>query len=236
MAVLSNLEIISKIVDKEITIEPFVYEHLQPASIDLTLDNVIKVFKKNKYTEKEIFDAYSEDIKNNFEELSINEHILKPNDFIIGQIQQKISLSKKYMGNIQNRNSIIRLGINVGLSSYINPGYSGKLPIVIKNIGNINIKLSPGMRICQLVIFDVFPEPSFDYSNKSDAKYQNEEGYLLSKLYEDVEFQDFNKKYKKSLSNYEKLLEDFLNNRIKEKSKELLNNLTEEQKSCLGLR
>ena len=44
MAILSDVKILEKIYDKEIVIEPFVYSHLQPASIDLTLDTYISLF------------------------------------------------------------------------------------------------------------------------------------------------------------------------------------------------
>ena len=46
MGILSDKRIIEKIYDENISIEPFMYDHVQPASIDLTLGSVIKSPKK----------------------------------------------------------------------------------------------------------------------------------------------------------------------------------------------
>ena len=232
MSVLSDVRLLERIYDKELKIEPFVFDHVQPSSIDLTLDNRIRTPKSG--IEISAFDA---DIKECFEEKILDEYVLKPGDFIVGQVKETIGLSKKMTGLIQNRNSLIRLGINVGLSSYINPGYYGQLPIVIHNLGNFSVDLVPGMRICQLIIFDVTPDPERDYSQRKDAKYLGESDVGLSKLYMDVEvgeyLQEYNKKSTKEIDKKE--LIDFLERRIKEKSTNILEGLTDEEKQKIGL-
>ena len=190
MAVLSDLRLLEKIYDKELKIEPFVFENLQPASIDLTLDSKIKIPKNEGEKLDPIF-LKGEGYEAHFQTEDLEDFPLLPGHFVIGEIKETITLPRTVNGHIQNRNSIIRLGVNVGLSSYINPGYSGKLPIVIHNLGNFKINLVPGMRICQLVLHDVHPEPYVDYSEKKDAKYHCEKGDLLSKLHLDTEFQEF---------------------------------------------
>lgn len=232
MSVLSDVRLLEKIYDRDLKIEPFVFDNIQPSSIDLTLDNRIRTPKKG--IEINAFDA---NIENCFEEGILDEYILKPGDFIIGQIKETIGLSKKMTGLIQNRNSLIRLGINVGLSSYINPGYFGQLPIVIHNLGSFSVDLVPGMRICQLVVYDVEPDPERDYSQRKDAKYLGESDVGLSKLYMDVEVEEYLKNYNKSSTKEidKKELIDFLEGRIKEKAANILESLTEEEKKKIGL-
>jgi dCTP deaminase len=232
MSVLSDVRLLEKIYDRELKLEPFVFDNIQPSSIDLTLDNRIRTPKSD--IEINAFDA---DIKECFEEKILDEYVLKPGDFIIGQVKETIGLSKRMTGLIQNRNSLIRLGINVGLSSYINPGYYGQLPIVIHNLGSFSVDLVPGMRICQLIVYDVEPDPERDYSQRKDAKYLGESGVGLSKLYMDVEVDEYLKKYnKKSTKEIDKKeLMDFLERRIKEKATNILEGLTGEEKKKLGL-
>ena len=43
MGVLSDARIIEKIYDESIIISPFIYDHVQPASVDLTLGKKIKI-------------------------------------------------------------------------------------------------------------------------------------------------------------------------------------------------
>ena len=79
------------------------------------------------------------------------------------------------------------MGLDVAAADYINPGYEGQLPIIIKNQGNQKIKLFPGMRICQIVLHKVEPTPNRDYSQRKDVKYMGESNSLISKLHLDEE-------------------------------------------------
>lgn len=232
MSVLSDVRLLEKIYDRDLKIEPFVIDNIQPSSIDLTLDNRIRIPKRGIK-----INAFDADIKDCFEERILDEYVLKPGDFIIGQIKETIGLSKRMTGLIQNRNSLIRLGINVGLSSYINPGYFGQLPIVIHNLGSFSVDLVPGMRICQLVVYDVEPDPERDYSQRKDAKYLGESDVGLSKLYMDVEVSEYLREYNKRSTKEidKKELMDFLERRINEKATNILEGLTEEEKKKIGL-
>ncbi|MDD2587179.1 MAG: dCTP deaminase [Syntrophomonadaceae bacterium] len=231
MSILSDAKIIEKIYDHELIIEPFVLENIQPSSVDLTLSRKIKIPKKYDG----VIDVYKEkNIEQYFEEKEINDYVLEPDTFIIGQINETIGFSKNLQGNIQNRNSVIRAGIDVGLSTFINPGYTGKLPIVIKNIGRLNIQLVAGMRICQLVINEVKPEARQGYHQKGDAKYHLEEDIQLSKIYLDKEFTEFLSTKGKEKFNIDEL-STYLLDRLEKKSIDIRRELTDEQKREVGL-
>jgi dCTP deaminase len=232
MSVLSDVRLLEKIYDKELKIEPFIYERIQPSSIDLTLDNKIKVPKDGIE-----INAFDRDIENYFEDRTLDEYNLAPGDFVVGQIKEKIGLSKRLVGHIDNRNSLIRLGINVGLSSYINPGYYGQLPIAIHNLGKFNIDLTPGMRICQLVVSDVHPASETDYSKRKDAKYLGESEVGLSKLYMDSEVAEYlasyNRESHKGINKKEFI--EFLEERAKRKSSDIIRELSDGERKMLGL-
>ena len=233
MAVLSDVRILENIYDKEFVIEPFVYKNIQPSSIDLTLDARIKIPKTNFHDPINPFDK---NMENHFEEKELNNFYLEPGAFIIAQIKEKIKMSSKLTGSIQNRNSLIRLGINVGLSSYINPGYEGKLPIVIHNIGKFKVDLTPGMRICQLILNDVVPNPERDYSQRHDAKYHGEEEISLPKLYLDYEFVEYIQKNKLQSDKINKdKLSQFLIHKIEEEGKNILNSIKNKYGKRIGL-
>ncbi|MCF6157862.1 MAG: dCTP deaminase [wastewater metagenome] len=235
MSILSEVRLLEKLYDKEISIDPFVFDHIQPSSVDLTLNSKIKVPKKGYSEILNIFDEVSEDI---FEEVSLDRYTLEPGAFVLAQIKETIGISKRYMGQIHNRNSLIRLGINVGLSTYINPGYCGKLPIVINNIGNFEIQLVPGMRICQLVVYDVEPESQRGYNERKDAKYFGELDISLSKLHLDSEFIDYltlyNKEHRNKINTKDLML--FFEKRLKQKSIKILDTLSPEERRSVGLK
>lgn len=232
MSILSDAKILEQIYDKKLEIKPFLYKNVQPSSIDLTLDSKIMVQQK-----KETINVFDKKAESSFKECTLDTYELKPSEFILAQIKETLSLPNKLMGNIQNRNSLARLGINVGLSSYINPGYRGKLTIAIQNIGISSVELVPGMRICQLILSEVKPASNIDYSKRKDAKYHNEKNVTLSKLYEDLEFEEYRKSYKKS--HEEKIdkskLIKFFEKRIKANQINIEKDLSPEHKQKLGL-
>lgn len=234
MSVLSDIRILEKIYDKELEINPFVSDHIQPSSIDLTLDSNIRIPKRDLNKSINVFE---DDLEKYYNNQNIDKYVLEPGEMILAEIKETIYLSNNMTGRIENRNSIIRLGINVSLSGYINPGYRGKLPIVIHNIGTFSVELASGMRICQLVISDVAPAAHMDYSQKEDAKYFNEKGIELSKLYLDKEFNEYIKKFnvddgkeinREHLSNY-------FHKRLQSKSTKITDILTDDEKRKVGL-
>ena len=231
MSILSDSKILAKIYSKEFNITPCQLDNIQASSIDLTLGESIEV-PKNSLTISPPYPSRDE-IRNFYDkEVISQDYILAPGKFILGQIQETIELSDKLVGNIQNRNSLIRLGINVGLSSYINPGYKGKLPVTIHNIGTFDFKLTPGMRICQLVLTET-SGVVLDYSRREDAKYHAETEITLSKLSEDKEFTEYVQRYGKNTDTGQ--LKKFLQERVTEKTQNFFAQLTSEQRKGLGL-
>lgn len=228
MGILSDARILEKIYDKEIQVDPFIPDHIQPASIDLTLSNKVKKLK-NKKNEQVIhtFDKQNE----NYETIQINDYELKPGELILGSIRETITLPSNVCGRIENRSSLARCGINVSIGSYINPGYSGILTIMIKNENNVPVQIHKGIRICQLVFSDVEPASSVDYSKKKDAKYQKELGSEVSKAYQDKEIQEFLKK-----ANLDTGLGEFLEKRLEKSALSIDEILTDRQKEKLGLK
>lgn len=226
MGVLSDARIIEKIYDESVKIDPFIYDNVQPSSIDLTLGNRIQKPKENITTAVNLYDEQA-DV---YCEQKIKEYDLEPGAFIIASVRENIKLPSNISGFIKNRSSLARNGLDVSTSSYVNPGYSGKLTITIKNINTIPITIYSGMRICQLVLIDVEPSAMNDYSVKVDAKYQNEQGGELGRLYLDKEFQEYKKREDKiSIS-------DFFEERLKKNETLIKDILTKNQKKQLGLK
>ena len=128
MSVLSDVRILEKIYDQELEINPIVLDHIQPSSIDLTLDSNIRIPKDNL---DEFINIFDRNIEQYYRDENIDKYILKPGETILAEIRETIHLSNNMTGSIKNRNSIIRLGIDVSLSEYINPGYRGDRKSVV---------------------------------------------------------------------------------------------------------
>lgn len=228
MGVLSDASILEKIYSKQIVIDPFLVDSLQPSSLDLTLGADFSIPRDGITVQ---LPYTSEQIETWFKPVTVDEeHTLAPGQFVLAQVREKIALPTNLTGHIQNRNSLIRLGLNVGLSSYINPGYSGRLPIAIHNLGTFTVKLVPGIRICQLVLTET-TTATRGYGHRTDAKYQNEDAITLSKLPEDQEIAEYVARHGQTPG----ALASYLNQRIAERAQQTLEDLTPEQRKSLGI-
>jgi len=229
MSILSDQDILRLVYEKELIIEPFILENVQPSSVDLVLDSYIKRPKTKEkfsiYDGTEVRGAQYEDIRD------FKRYALKPGELVLGQISERILIPNGYAAQIHNRNSLARLGLDVSTASYINPGYQGHLPIVIKNQGQNPVELIPYTRICQIVISKTSTHSLRDYSTRADAKYFNEKDSLISLIHEDEEIKNFLSKRGPNTNG----LAEFLKNKIEQNSENVLNELTEEQLRYMGL-
>ncbi|MDR1685536.1 MAG: dCTP deaminase [Desulfovibrio sp.] len=228
MSILSDGALIDLILSGELVVKPFVIDHVQPSSIDLCLDTYFKIPSQSSdriNLEEDNSHFYKEEIIE-------DTYVLKAGNYVLGQLYEYIKIPDDCNGHIYNRSSLARVGLDVASGTYINPGYAGKLTIILKNIGTHDINLTPKRRICQLEINKVNPKPLRTYQQRKEAKYFDEKDSLVSLIHEDSEILDFKKK-RGNIGRTELL--NFLDNRITEKSEEIVNSLPETLKQKLRL-
>ena len=130
---------------------------LQPASIDLILDSMIKVQKSD--TAGITLDPIELDvnsyIRDYTDEVDIpsNGYTLKPRAFIIGKTVETVGLSNRLSGRVEGRSRLARLGVGVHITApKIDPGFYNQITLEIFHLGNTSVKLSSNMTICTLLI------------------------------------------------------------------------------------
>jgi dCTP deaminase len=140
---------ILKLIEKEkIKIEPFDESAIGPASIDLTLDNKLRVFNsKNKIIEEDV------DYEKITKVIDISKgYVLKPGELVLGITKEKITLPENICGWLNSRSRYARIGLMSHITApFIMPGVSNRQVLEIFNAGPNKIKLIPGTKICQLV-------------------------------------------------------------------------------------
>lgn len=185
--VLSDKDIKAAIAEGTIKINPLSMDNIQGASIDLGLGDEVYTIKKDCPVKP------FEDLSKYYEKHSLRDKpfILEPGVFALASTKEYVSLPNDLIGYVETRSSFARMGLTVSLSSYVNPGYEGNLPLAIKNFGNLKIQLVAGMRICQLVLHKASSPVEKSYSTQVDAKYYQETGVTSAKLYLDKEIKEF---------------------------------------------
>ena len=114
---------------------------------------------------------YMEVIRSSREDRSI---IIKPDEFVLAVTLEKIHLPEESQiaARIEGRSTFARIGLSIHVTApTIHLGFRGHLVLEIKNHGGLDIRLTPGMAICQL-IFERVEQPA---SRGIDTSYQEQE-------------------------------------------------------------
>lgn len=156
---LSDTEIHEAVLSGHLIVDPFVFENIQPASIDLRLHSELLVPPS----------APVRGLILNPEELNVSDHllrysdrvdisgirgwILEPGQLVIGQTLEFIDLPNDLAGRVEGRSRLARLGIGVHITApKIDPGFRNQITLEIFNSGPWTVELSGGMTICALLI------------------------------------------------------------------------------------
>lgn len=170
-------------------VNPFDGGALNASAVDLRLGS-----KAYKYSLSSPY-IIGDDVLENAQEFSdFAEYTLTKGETAFIGIKEHISMPSSMSGLIVPRSSVTRLGISIS-TIYVQPGYSGILPLTITNNSGVDVILHPGIRIAQLILQKVSFE-SESYDMQSDAKYIGE-NVSPSKLQLDRDLEALNKAVKK---------------------------------------
>lgn len=169
MSVLTHDEIIKRITDKSLVIDPFSHKSVGPASVDLHLGKHFRVFKQVKEVYRVIEEANFEEITEVVE--ASNHFLLLPGQIAHTVTQERIVLPDTLCAWIQGRSRFGRLGLMVHITaSFVQPGSAGQQVLEIGNAGPIPLQLSPGLAICQLILEEVVGSASYQGRFKNQKK------------------------------------------------------------------
>lgn len=152
MSVLIGKEIAKALKEKLIRIEPLDPSQIGPGSIDLTLGNDFRVFRKQKK-------IYHVKNHSDFQDITRAVHVedggyivIKPGEMVLGITKEKITLADTISGRLEGRSRFARFGLAVHVTAgFMHPGISNHQVLEIVNLGYAPLALYPGTRICQFI-------------------------------------------------------------------------------------
>jgi len=159
---------------KEIVLEPFSKECLQPASYDMRLGKYA-IISKTVTLEELHREVESGDIK----EIDVEKNgsvIIPPGAFVLLTTLEKIKLTKRYAGHIGMRSYYTRKGLVLLSGIQIDPGFEGHLVLGACNLSPRSLEISYGDPICTIEIHKLSKEASKAYY--SDAMAQQKKGKI----------------------------------------------------------
>lgn len=173
--ILSGKEIL-KHIGKEIIIEPFDTNKVNPNSYNLTLHNELLIY------EDTILDMKKE---NKTTKITIPKEglILEPNRLYLGRTKE-FTKTDHYVPMLEGRSSTGRLGLFIHVTAgFGDIGFAGYWTLEIFCVQPV--KIYPDVEICQIYYHDIHGE----YDLYHSGKYQNNTGIQPSLMYKDFEKQ-----------------------------------------------
>lgn len=171
--ILSGKEIKSKM-GKEIVIEPYNENQINPNSYNLRLHHELMVYEETVLDMKKV---------NQAKIVTIPEEglVLEPNKLYLGRTIE-YTKTDKYVPMLEGRSSIGRLGLFIHVTAgFGDVGFSGYWTLEIFCVQPIRIY--PNVEICQIYYHTI----KGDYDPYVSGKYQNNTGIQPSLLYRDFE-------------------------------------------------
>jgi dCTP deaminase len=179
--VLSDSAILKSIENGDIIINPFNSKHINPNSVDLTLDNIINTYKNHKPLDPR---SYNEVITTEIPEEGI---VLFPGTIYLASTIEKAG-STIYHSQLKGKSSLARLGIFIDCTaSWGDTGFINNWTLEISVVEPV--KIYPSMRICQIIFTEVKGEVLVPYNKKPDSKYNGD-----NRAKESLYYKNYNEK------------------------------------------
>src|SRR5215208_4342498 len=152
MAILTHGQIIKRVKDGEIGIDPFDERFVGPASVDLHLANQFRVFRRVRDIFHVTEAADYEDVTEIVEIGDDDYLVLMTGETAHGITRERIRLPETLCGWLQGRSRFARIGLMVHITaSFMQPGIDNKQALEINNAGPMPLALRPGIAVCQFI-------------------------------------------------------------------------------------
>lgn len=139
-------------------VTPFREEHINPASYDITLGGHWICPTREP------------------EEFASDMITLFPGEVVLATTIEIIRLPRDVVGDLKLKSSLGRLWLNHSLSGWIDCNFSGQVTLELQNLGPQPRKLQTGMRVAQIVFFQMESPPEVAYGEKGTGHYQGQSG------------------------------------------------------------
>lgn len=156
-------------------------EQIQPCSIDIRLSNVFWLPVSRKTT----IDLRRSSLveispRRHWKRITLQPHeciTIKPGETLFGKTYEKFSIPANCAGKLEGRSSFARMGLDITVGDFINPGWRGHMPLQLVNHGPYSIKIFPYLPICQLILVRLTNTPNRIYGDPSlQSKYMDDDG------------------------------------------------------------
>lgn len=181
--ILSDGTIRRLLAEGRIAIEPTEESFIQPASVDVRLDNTFLAFRRHMTTDIDPWQV-TEELMERVVVEDGKPFVLHPGEFALGTTLERLTLPNDIVARIEGKSSLGRLGLLIhATAGFVDPGWSnGQITLELSNVAPLPIRLWPGMKIAQLSFMQMDAPAERPYGHPSlGSKYQGQSGPVASR-------------------------------------------------------
>jgi dCTP deaminase len=185
--VLSDRTIRDEIAKGRIVIEPLDPTCIQPASVDIHLDNKLLVFKTWR-------PPFYIDVKQNIsglaESVEIGEDrpfLLNAGEFVLGSTLESLTIPDDIVARLEGKSSLGRIGLLIhSTAGYVDPGWHGHLTLELSNMAKLPVTLYYKMSIGQVSFLRLTSPADKPYGSADlRSKYQGQSEPTATRYYKE---------------------------------------------------
>ena len=182
--VLSDRSIREAVAAGHIVIDPLDDDDIQPASVDVHLDDRLLVFRNAR---RPFIDLRREmeDLTDLMEITDEDGFNLHPGEFVLASTREHIEIPADLVARLEGKSSLGRVGLVIhSTAGYVDPGWKGRLTLELTNIARLPICLYRGMKIGQISFLRLTTPAERLYGSKElGSKYQGQTGPTATRYY-----------------------------------------------------
>ena len=181
--VLSDRTLRERLAAGSIVVTPFEPDHVQPASIDLRLDERFLVFDAARGAAIDLADPPAE-LMREVKASDADPFVLHPGQFALGATLESVGVPDDLVGRLEGKSSLGRLGLLIhSTAGFIDPGFAGQITLELGNVAALPLVLRPGMRIGQISFLQMTSAAERPYGSTGlGSHYQGQSGPTRSAL------------------------------------------------------
>src|SRR6476619_4215672 len=186
--VLSDRSITRLIDEGRIVIDPYDPALMQPASLDVRVDRLFRVFRNNRYPYIDV--KREQDSLTELVEVDDGDpFILPPGEFVLGSTLERIKLPDDLVARLEGKSSLGRLGLLIhSTAGFIDPGWDGHVTLELSNVATLPITIYPGMKIGQVSFMQMTEPAATPYGAAAiGSKYKGQRGPTASRYFKNFE-------------------------------------------------
>lgn len=180
---LADYGIRKQIQEGSLGVEPFVEDNLQPASLDVLLDDVVLV----SHSSYGVVDP-KVDQSHKLRPVDLTRgptFILRPGQLALGSTVERFRIPGDLAARVEGKSSLGRLGLRVhSTAGFVDPGFCGQITLELSVCGEEPFVLHPGMKIAQVCFYRLETPVERLYGDAAlGSRYQNQVGAAPSKSF-----------------------------------------------------